>query len=91
MILISYDISNNKLRSRFSKFIKKYGIRIQYSVFEITNSKRMLNNIMCEIKNEFENKFTQADSVIIIETSENCKITKFGFAKNEESDILIVE
>ena len=52
MILISYDISDNKLRNKFSKFIKKYGIRIQYSVFEITNSKRMLNNISCEIKNK---------------------------------------
>lgn len=90
MILISYDISNDKLRNQFSKFIKKYGSRIQYSVFEITNSKRMLNNIMCEIKNKFEKKFTQADSVIIIETSENCKITKMGFAKNEESDIIII-
>ena len=91
MILISYDISDNKLRTRFSKFIMKYGRRIQYSVFEITNSKRMLNNIMCEITNNFERKFKQTDSVIIIETSENCKITKFGFAKNEESDIIIVD
>lgn len=90
MILISYDISNNKLRTKFSKFIMKFGRRIQYSVFEITNSKRMLNNIMCEIKNNFENKFNQSDSVIIIETSENCKITRFGFAKNEESDIIIM-
>lgn len=91
MILISYDISDNKLRTRFSKFIMKYGRRIQYSVFEITNSKRMLNNIMCEITNNFERKFKQTDSVIIIETSENCKITKFGFAKNEENDIIIVD
>lgn len=90
MILISYDISNNKLRTKFSKFIMKFGRRIQYSVFEITNSKRMLNNIMCEIKNNFENKFNQSDSVIIIETSENCKITRFGFAKNEESDIIVM-
>ncbi len=91
MILISYDISNNKLRTKFSKFIIKYGVRKQYSVFEITNSKRMLNNIMCEIKNKFENKFEQSDSVIIIETSENCKITRFGYEKNEESDIIIVQ
>lgn len=91
MILISYDISNNKLRTKFSKFIKKYGIRVQYSVFEITNSKRILDNVMCEIKNQFENKFNQEDSVIIIETNENCKITKFGYAKNEESDILVVD
>ena len=90
MILISYDISNDKLRNRFSKFIKKFGVRIQYSVFEITNSKRMLNNIMCEIKNNFETEFNQTDSVIIIETSENCKITRFGYAKNEESDIIVV-
>ena len=90
MILISYDISNNKLRTKFSKFITKFGRRIQYSVFEITNSKRMLNNIMCEITNNFENKFNQSDSVIIIETSENCKITRFGYAKNEESDIIIL-
>lgn len=90
MILISYDIENDKLRTKFSKFIKKYGFRIQYSVYEITNSKRMLNNIMCEIKNNFERKFSQSDSVIIIETSENCKITKFGYAKNDDSDIIIV-
>lgn len=90
MILISYDIQNNKLRTKFSKFIKKYGYRVQYSVYEITNSKRMLNNIMCEIKNNFEKKFEQTDSVIVIETSENCKITKMGYAKNDENDIIIV-
>ena len=90
MILISYDISDDKLRNKFSKFITKYGTRIQYSVFEITNSKRMLDNIMCEITNNFEKKFEQTDSVIIIETNENCKITKLGYAKNEENDIILV-
>ncbi len=91
MILISYDISDDKLRNKFSKFLIKYGRRLQYSVFEIDNSKRMLNNIMCEIKNGFEKKFNQSDSVIIIETSENCKITRFGYAKNEENDIIIMD
>lgn len=76
MILISYDIKNDKLRTKFAKFISKYGYRVQYSVFEITNSKRLLDNIMCQISNEFESKFEQSDSVIIIETSLNCKITK---------------
>ena len=91
MIVISYDIKNDKLRTKFSKFIKKYGYRLQYSVYEITNSKRMLNNIMCEIKNNFETKFEQSDSVVIIETSENCKITKMGYAKNDDCDIIIVD
>jgi CRISPR-associated endoribonuclease cas2 len=90
MILISYDIKDDKLRTKFSKYIKKYGYRVQYSVFEITNSKRMLDNIMSEIKSNFEKKFSQSDSVIIIETSENCKITKFGYAKNDDDDIIII-
>jgi CRISPR-associated protein Cas2 len=91
MILISYDIKSDKLRTKFSKFIKKFGYRVQYSVFEITNSKRILENIMIDIKNNFETKFSQDDSVIVIETSNNCKITRFGYAKTEEQDIVIVE
>lgn len=90
MIIISYDISNDKLRTKFTKFIQKYGYRLQFSVFEITNSKRMLKNIMCEITNNFEKKFSQNDSIIIIETSETCKITKWGYAKNDNSDIIVV-
>lgn len=90
MIIISYDISNDKLRTKFTKFIQKYGYRLQFSVFEITNSKRMLKNIMCEITNNFEKRFSQNDSVIIIETSETCKITKWGYAKNDNSDIIVV-
>lgn len=49
MIIISYDISNDKLRTQFSKFLSKFGHRIQYSVFEIENSKKLLDNIMCDI------------------------------------------
>ena len=91
MILISYDIQNDKLRTNFSKYLKKFGYRLQYSVYEITNSKRMLANIMSEITNRYEKRFSETDSVIIIETSANCKITKWGYAKNDENDIVMVE
>lgn len=84
MILISYDIQDDKLRTKFAKYIKKYGYRLQYSVFEITNSKNILKNIMCEITDMFEKEFGQCDSVMIIETSENCKITKWGFPKTKK-------
>ena len=42
MILISYDIADDKLRARFAKYILKYGHRIQYSVYEIDNSSRII-------------------------------------------------
>ena len=90
MIIVSYDIADDKLRTRFSNFLKKYGNRIQYSVFKIKNSKRLLNIIKSEITSNFEKSFTQDDSVIIIETSKNCTITNFGYAKNDEDDMIFI-
>ena len=57
MLLISYDIANDKIRTKFAKFIKKYGRRIQYSVYEIFNSDRVIGNIMAEIEASFEPYF----------------------------------
>ena len=51
MIIISYDISDDKLRTKFSKYLSRFGHRIQYSVFEIENSNKLLNNIICDIEN----------------------------------------
>jgi CRISPR-associated protein Cas2 len=66
MIIISYDISENKLRSRFNKYIRKYGHMLQYSVYEITNSEGMLHKIIWDIENVWKNIFSESDSVIII-------------------------
>ena len=90
MILVSYDISNDKLRTRFSKFLSKFGGRLQYSLFEIRNSDRVLENITLQINAQFAKRFKQSDSVMIFELSKQCKITRFGYAKNDESDLLIV-
>lgn len=90
MILISYDISNDKKRYRFNKFIRKYGHMVQYSVYEITNSESMLNKIIWEVENRWEKVFDETDSVIIIKTSKNCKISKFGYAKHDEDDIIVI-
>ncbi|MBE7411050.1 MAG: CRISPR-associated endonuclease Cas2 [Leptospiraceae bacterium] len=84
MLLISYDISDTKLRTKFSKYLQKYGERLQYSVFEIKNSERILENIETQIKHYFEKKFSQDDSIMIFKMSTHCKITRYGYAKNQE-------
>ena len=38
MLLISYDISNDKIRTKFSKFLSKFGFRLQYSVLKLTTA-----------------------------------------------------
>lgn len=92
MLLVAYDISDTKIRTRFSKFLKKFGQRIQYSVFQIKHSERILNNIVAEIKKRYEKEFTGADSVLIFKIPENAhtKTIKFGFAKDMDSDILFL-
>ncbi len=90
MLLVSYDISDDRLRTRFAKFLEKYGHRLQYSVFQIHNSERILENIQSEIKHRFEKRFGQTDSVLIFQLTASCKITRYGYAKNEESDLIII-
>lgn len=91
MIIISYDISNDRKRAKFSKCIRKFGQMLQYSVYEIENSQRVLNNILADLNNKWIKQFDQTDSVYVFKMSSSCEIIKYGFAKNEDEDLLIVK
>ena len=91
MLLVSYDISNDKVRTKFAKFLSKFGFRLQYSVFEIDNSETVLKNIETEIENIYVKSFTEEDSVIIFDMSATCKKTCYGYAKNEETDAFVIK
>ncbi|MFA7170661.1 MAG: CRISPR-associated endonuclease Cas2, partial [Candidatus Paceibacterota bacterium] len=73
MVIICYDFSDNKTRARFSKFLKKYGRKIQFSVYEIKNSQRILQNILDEIELRYKKEFTNSDSILIFSVCEGCK------------------
>jgi CRISPR-associated protein Cas2 len=90
MLLVSYDISDDKLRAQFSKFLSKYGGRIQYSMFEIRNSDRVIEIITLKIESYFGKRFDQRDSVMIFNLSNTCKIIKFGYAKNSDEDLILI-
>ena len=90
MLIVAYDISNDKLRTRFAKFLSKYGYRLQYSIFEIKNSDRILNLVIAEIEESFEPEFDQEDSIIIMNLSKQCKLTKFGYATNDDEDLIMI-
>ena len=89
MYLILYDIESDKLRTRFSKFLEKYGRRLQYSVFEIQNSARILENIKTDIVNKFESRFKQGDSVLIYSVPDTACVGRFGYPTNEETDLVV--
>lgn len=89
MIIVSYDISNNKLRTQFAKFLMQYGDRLQYSVYEIQNSERILNIVTEKIKFEFVPSFTGADSVIIFRCKQS-QVLRFGNAAHKDCDLLVL-
>ena len=90
MLIVSYDISDDKLRTKFSKFLEKFGYRLQYSVFQLKQSPSLLNNIITEINGRFKPKFTQADSIIIFDLSQQCKVHKYRYARNDDEDLIII-
>lgn len=91
MIIISYDIGNDKKRAKFNRYIRKFGHMLQYSVYEIDNGPRVLNNIIADINNKWLKSFDQSDSVYIFKISPSCEVLKYGYACNEDSDLLIVK
>ena len=50
----------------------------------------MLDKIMWDIEHRWMKVFEESDSVIIVKTSSSCKITRFGYAKHDEDDIIVV-
>ena len=93
MLVLSYDFSNDKIRTRFSKFLDKFGRRFQYSVYEIRNSPRVLQNIRTEIELQYRKQFSGADSVVIFQICEGDKkkVVRYGYAENEEKEVVFFE
>jgi len=91
MLIVSYDFSNDKMRTKFSKFLERYGRRIQYSVFEIRNSRRVLQNVLTEIEKRYAPKFENTDSIIIIPITpaDRKNVIRFGYAKHDEKDVVV--
>jgi CRISPR-associated protein Cas2 len=92
MLIVTYDIHDDKLRTQFSKFLKKYWRRLQYSVFELKNSERILNIVKREAEEKFEPRFTWADSILILPFTkvDREKIVRYGQPVMEEEEILFL-
>lgn len=92
MLIISYDITSDKIRSKFMTYIKKYGRRLQYSVYEINQSDRITRTILTQIEVDRVPLFENTDSVIIRPICKWCrgKIIRYGYSVAEEQEIVIV-
>ena len=90
MLIVSYDFANDKTRSKFSKFLEQYGWRMQYSVFVVRNSPRVLRNIVAEIDKRYKKLFKENDSIVIFPVCASCKgkVITYGNARHELEDVV---
>ena len=87
MIIVSYDIKDDKIRTKFAKMLRSNGaIRLQFSVYEVNNTQRIIDNIKVNIVEKFSKLFTGADSVMIFDAP-NAKILKYGNAIHRDVDV----
>ena len=92
MIIVCYDFSNDRIRAKFAKFLDQHGRKIQYSVYELKHSKRVLDSILDEIEYRFRKHFTASDSILIFQicAQDKKKIVRYGFPCLEEKEVVML-
>lgn len=75
------------MRTRFAKMLKSNGaIRLQYSVYEVVNTKRVVDNILAKIE-AYSRHFTPDDSIVIFDVTPE-KLKKFGNAIHRDTPVV---
>ncbi len=86
-LAVTYDISDNRTRTRVFKILESYGAWKQYSVFEleISDIQRL------EMENEIKEQIEAGDKVRIYELCERCvnAITDLGEKTPEKKSNVI--
>jgi CRISPR-associated protein Cas2 len=68
-LVVSYDIADDKRRTRVAKKLKDFGVRVQYSVFECILEQEKIE----EMKKVISPLLTEEDSVRVYYLCESCK------------------
>ncbi|WP_456341555.1 CRISPR-associated endonuclease Cas2 [Thermovibrio sp.] len=66
--LVVYDIGDDKARAKFSKFLEKFGIRVQLSCFEVECGEEDVKRIVKKAEELIE---PSCDSVILYPLTAN--------------------
>jgi CRISPR-associated protein Cas2 len=80
--VITYDISNDKRRTKLADLLGKYGCRVNYSVFEVEINQTKLDKLLLEIElKKLINK--KYDSLRFYHLCQNCIPKSFDVGNRE--------
>jgi CRISPR-associated protein Cas2 len=76
--MLTYDITNDKLRTKIHRYLRNYGLNTQYSVFEMIVTDIELRKIVAYLSNVVP--LDPGDNVRLYDICKSCSrnITKLG-------------
>ena len=91
LILVSYDITDNKRRTKIAKTLRDYGERVQYSVFECNLTKKQQQTMIAELK-EIINAEKDSVRIYPLRADSAAQVQVLGIAEPpaEDPEIYIV-
>lgn len=98
MIEMGYEVKKLKFYSMEDN--KMYPIKLPYDDFDMYSKLDYTQElflyiqgyyILCDIENLFSKQFGEADSVYIFKLSTSCQVIRYGYAKHEEEDVIIIK
>lgn len=86
LVLIIYDIIDNKKRTKLAKYLQGYGFRIQKSAFEAVINKKNYNKLLKEVKRYV----SEEDSLKIYKIIGKGQVTTYGKKIEYDTDEIII-
>ena len=86
IVLVIYDIADNKRRSRMVKCLERYGVRVQKSAFEAFLTKKKYECLMGEAKNLLD---ATTDSLRIYLLANHTMVRVWGADAKQVDDVII--
>jgi CRISPR-associated protein Cas2 len=88
LVLVIYDISNDKRRARVSKFLKGFGFRVQNSAFECNVNLRQYNELTKKIEKMIN---IEEDLLRIYKLTSTIDILTFGnIGRIVDEDVIVI-
>lgn len=86
IVLVIYDIVENKKRLRMVKCLEGYGVRVQKSAFECFLNKKQYDKLMSEASRIIDK---EVDSLRIYLLADKTSVRSWGTGDTHEEDVII--
>lgn len=86
IILIIYDITDDKYRRNLVKILSSFGLRVQKSAFEARLDKRQYNKLLSKI----EKFYRDSDNIMIYRLQEYEEVRVYGTEDYSAEEVIVI-